>query len=272
MGPLVGNYTIWTPDEPLNQPEGENVSASVLSDGFNFTFTSGSLTVGALHPNEASWGGWGDGNMYTGISLQGTENNWSFYRAVNVSVVGGDSSPCSQPYVAEESFFPIQGCGGFVTIRLQSNTSDVVEPHVWDGRWGPNATLSEPPSCPPATPGAYVWFDTSFHANATGVSAPVRWNLCNLNGTAPLYVRGTAEVPVVVYAPYDGREISASGFETWIGNPLSSTLPPDGNGATAYYEVPEGWIWLLAPVGPTSVPINPDVPLPSLVAFERLAC
>ena len=180
VGPLVGNYTIWTPDEPQNQPEGVNVSASVLSDGFNFTFTSGSLTVGALHPNEASWGGWGDGNMYTGISLQGTENNWSFYRAVNVSVVGGDSSPCSQPYVAEESFFPIQGCGGFVTIRLQSNTSDVVEPHVWDGRWGPNATLSEPPSCPPATPGAYVWFDTSFHANATGVSAPVRWNLCNL--------------------------------------------------------------------------------------------
>ena len=271
LGPLVGTYAIWTPDTPLNKPEGVNVSALVVNGGWNFTFSSGSLTVGAIHPSGDTGGGWGDYGPSFGVSMQGTLNNWSFYLVDNSSVIGSVSNPCTQEYVAEMGLPPYSDCGGLVTLPLENNTSDAVQPHVWDGKLGPNDSGSEPPSCPGATPGAYVWFDTSFHPNATGASAPVRWNLCNQIGTAQLYVPGVAEVPVTVYAPYAGYEISASGFETWTGSAQSvADLPVIIY--TATYGVPEGWTWLLAPVGPTSVPINPDAPLPSLVAFEQEAC
>ncbi len=273
LGSLVGNYVIWTPDQPLNKPEGTNVSAFVTSAGWNFTFTSGSLTVGRIETTPGSGGiGWADLTPNAGISSQGTLNNWSFYRATNTSIIGGDSNACTQPYVAESSAPPFLNCGGFVTIPLQNNSSDLLEPHVWNGLLGPNDSSSEPPSCPGATPGAYVWFDTSFHQNATGASAPVRWDLCNATGSEPLYVPGVVNVPIVVYAPYDGREISASGFETWIGSDQSSAFPPSFGYWTASYEVPAGSSWLLAPIGPAAFPIDPGAPLPALVAFVREAC
>ena len=271
MGALVGTYAIWTPDTPLNKPEGVNVSAAAQAGGWNFTFSSGSVTVGSIHPSDLSAGGWYDGNPAAGISMQGTEVNWSFYSVHNTSVIGTSSNPCTQPYIAEMEFPPVQQCGGFVTIPLIDNTSDVAEPHVWNGKLGLNSSSPEPPNCPPATPGAYIWFDISLHENGTGALAPVQWNLCNLTGSFPLILPGVAEIPVVVHAPYQGREISATGFETWIGLPNGG----DGPGTelwTAGYTVPAGWLWMLAPGGSAFAPIIPQLPLPSLVAFVRLAC
>lgn len=269
LGSYLGTYAIWTPGTPLNKPVGVNVSAFAVSDGWNFTFSSGSLTVGSIHPNPASGGGWGYDGPSSGVALLGSENNWSFYETSNVSEIGSASQPCTQPYVAELGLPPVQSCGGFVTIPLSNNTSDVVEPHVWTGGLGLNASSPEPPSCPAPTPGAYIWFDTSFHENATGVSSPVQWNLCSLVGNTQLYLSGVAEVPVVVYALYDGHEISTKGFETWVGPPQSVGPIEDW---TAYWSIPGGYIWTLAPVGPTASPIDPESPLPSLIAFERSAC
>ncbi len=270
-GDLVGTYAIWTPDTPLNKPEGVNVSAAAQIGGWNFTFSSGSVIVGSIHPSELAAGGWGDRGSASGISMQGAEVNWSFYSVHNTSVIGTSSNPCTQPYVAEMESPPVQQCGGFVTIPLVDNTNDVVEPHVWNGELGVNSSSPEPPNCPPTTPGAYIWFDISFHENATGAAAPVQWNLCNSTGTFPLVLPGVAEIPVVVYAPYEGREISASGAQTWVGLPNGGNTPPI-EFWTANYSVPGGWLWMLAPVGPTPATINPELPLPSLVAFERLAC
>lgn len=272
LGPEIGTYVIWTPDTPLNKPENVTVSASAASDGWNFTFTSGSLTVGTIHPGAGS-GGWGTSNPSAGIALQGTLNNWSFYRVTNASVIGGASNPCTQPYVAELGLSPFPSCGGFVTIPLENNSNDVLEPHVWNGLWGPNDSFSEPPSCPEATPGAYVEFDTSFYYGGTGNSAPVSLDLCGMVGTYPLELVGTAQVPIVVTVPYEGQEISAVGYETWQGS--SNPGPPLPNMfslATASYVLPDGWNWALAPVGPAGSPINPSAPLPALLAFVRSAC
>jgi hypothetical protein len=255
----------------LNKPEGVNVSVAAQTGGWNFTFASGSVTVGSIHPSGLSAGGWGDGNPASGISMQGTLVNWSFYGVHNASVIGTSSNPCTQPYVAEMGYPPTQQCGGFVTIPLADNASDVVEPHVWNGKLGLNSSAPEPPNCPPATPDAYIWFDISFHENATGALAPVQWNLCNLTGSRPLDLPGVAEIPVVVYAPYEGHEISATGYQTWIGLPNGGATPGIELW-TASYTLPAGWLWMLSPVGPTPTPINPEMPLPSLVAFERLAC
>jgi len=271
LGPRVGTYMIWTPDQPLNKPAGVNISAFAIFRGWNFTFASGSVSVGGIRPNESEGFGWGDYSAYGGISMMGSENNWSFYSVSNTTVIGGSSNPCTQPYVASIGQ-AYQSCGGLVTIPLQNNVSDALEPHVWNGLWGPNSSFSEPPTCPAATPGAYIWFDTSYHQNATGTSAPFDWDLCNDTGSVPTYVSGVAEVPIVVYAPLNGRVISASGYETWIGSDRGSLYPPINRIWTAFYEVPTGWDWHLAPVGPTTFPLDPSEPLPALVAFERTAC
>ncbi|MGP8159014.1 MAG: hypothetical protein ACLPWO_05350 [Thermoplasmata archaeon] len=273
LGSLVGSYVIWTPNEPVNKPEGANVSAFVIAAGWNYTFTSGSLTVGGIHPNPESGNGWGDDSPDAGIALQGTLNNWTFYRVTNASVTGGGSNPCTQPYVAELGLPPYPSCGGPVTIPLEDNSSDVLEPHVWNGLWGPNDSFSEPPSCPGATPGTQVWFDTSFHSGGTGNSAPAMLSLCGMVGTFPVELDGIAQVPVVVTVPYAGHEISAAGYETWQGQPNpGQPFPGMDSFATAYYQLPDGWNWTLAPVGPADFPIDTSVPLPALVAFVRSNC
>ena len=182
LGPEIGTYTIWTPNGPLNKPENTTVSAFSVPGASNYIFTSGSLTVGVTPPDEDG-GGWGEGNYSAGIALLGTLNNWTFYRATNASVIGSTSNPCTQPYVAQLGLDPFPTCGGFVTIPLENNSNDVLEPHVWNGLRGPNDSSSEPPSCPEATPGTQVWFDTSFYYGGTGNSAPVTLNLCGKVGS-----------------------------------------------------------------------------------------
>jgi hypothetical protein len=43
LGAQVGNYTIWTPTQIANVPDGGNVSVAI--EEWNLTMTSGSLTV-----------------------------------------------------------------------------------------------------------------------------------------------------------------------------------------------------------------------------------
>jgi hypothetical protein len=266
LGAPIGTYTIWTLDQPLNKPPGVNVSATAESGAWNFTFVSGSLTVGALHPGNSAFG-WGADGPMAGISSMGAEINWTVFGVSNTSVIGSAPGSCTQPYVAEEDLAQAPPCGGFVTIPLANNSSDAVEPHVWNGT---GETSWNPASCPHATAGAYIWFDTSFHAEASGVSAPVSWDLCGQSGEFPLILAASAEIPVVVNVPYDGREVAVHGFESWLGGQFR-LFGPSG-GTTANYTVPGGWTWMLAPVGPVSIALNPGAYLPSLVAFERLPC
>ena len=265
----IGTYTIWTPDPLVNKPEGVNVS--VFTSAFNYTFTSGSLTVGQLPANAKGGGGYGDDGPDSGIFSMWTDINWTFYRTTNVSEVGGTPGPCTQAYLAERDL-PALGGGGLVTIPLVNSSSDLIEPHIWNGTPGINGTQG--PGYPVQTPGTFVWFDTAFHADGSGAAAPVTWNLCNLPGDWPLALVGVARIPVDITAVYQGKDITSSGFMNWYGDPNAGIVEGSGIGsdASAYYSVPGGWNWSLAPVGPVSSPIDPSLPLPGLVAFERSAC
>lgn len=262
LGNAIGSYTLFTLVDPLNQPPGVGISASTANDGFNFTFVSGSLTVGAIAP-WGSAGGWGVlvGSQWAGISALGAERNWSVYSTTNTSVIGQTSGPCTQPYVAMMTGPQVATCGGLVNIPLANDSSDLEEPHVWNG-----SGQFPPAGCLPPTPGASIWFDISFHPNGTGPYAPVDWNLCNSSGTLNLNLADPGVVPIVLSVPYDGRTISIVGVQTWGAG--------TGSFYTAQYVVPAGWIWRLAPVGPATVALNPAPggTVQNLLAFERLAC
>jgi hypothetical protein len=271
LGAEIGSYSIWTPYVLLNQPDQTEVSMAAETNAWNYTFTSGSLTTGALPVGSTgSWGGFGNDGPSGGVLAEFQDSSWTFYHAVNKTVIGNSPGPCTQPYVAKVG--ASLGCGGLLTIPLYPNNStDSNEPHIWNsstavsGTWGPG--------CPVQTPGTYVWFDNSYSANGVGNYAPVDLNLCGWNSTYPLWLDGTARIPVIVTVPYQGRDVSASGFISWYGQPNAGPpLSGQATGITAYYALPGGWNWSLAPVGPAAFPINPGEPLPGLIAFERSAC
>jgi hypothetical protein len=278
LGPAVGTYTIWTPTAIVNIPDGGsvgyNVSYSYVGDrslsSWNYTFTSGSLTVGSIPAGPiASGGGPGESAPSAGIFATYADFNWTFYRTENVSQAGGVSNPCTQPYVGEMSW-PAAGCESlWSVIPLANNSTDVNEPHVWNGTTGEDTSYQ--PGCPYGTAGTSVWFDSSFHVAGTGAAAPVQWNLCNSQAPQELEVTGLAQVPVQVTVPLGNGSITATGLLRWISQPPQGVVEP-----TVTYNVPGGWMWTLAPVGPVSsglsVPSS-EVPSPSgLVAFIRTAC
>jgi hypothetical protein len=186
-------------------------------------------------------------------------------------VVGSAAQPCTQLYVAEIG--DALGGGGQLLVPFPNDFSDANDPHVWNGTAGMNGSQGCP-DCPVQSPGAYIWFDTSFHGSGTGVSAPVNWDLCGSSGDFPLVLMSTARIPVVVHVPYQGHDVSSSGFLNWFGNPNGGWFGGPGGLSmdTATYSVPGGWNWTLAPVGPATSAISPVAPLPSLVAFVRSAC
>ncbi|MGA8664800.1 MAG: hypothetical protein WB809_07035 [Thermoplasmata archaeon] len=241
---------------------------SYANDEWNVTVSSGSLNLNVLTPQTGpvtgSWAG-GSGLNRAGIAVMYGDFNWTIYATENSSAIVA-SDPCTQPYAAE-LVVPGGACGGFDYVALPNNTTDTIEPHVWNGTTGFNGT-EQYPGCPVQTPGTYVWFDSSLHLDESGVQAAVNWNLCGVSGFKSLVLNGIAEVPVVLHVPYQGEAISVTATLEWYDNPST----PAHQGPTAGYLVPGGWNWTLAPVGPTSSAINPDLPLPSLVAFERTAC
>ena len=267
LGDKIGTYTIWTPNQLVNIPDGGNVSYATSE--WNVADSSGSLTLNKLQPPggpvQSSLSG-GSGLNRAGIWVGYGDYNWTFYRAVNDSVTGESSAPCGQPYVAELNL-PGGGCGGWAVVPLIDNTTDAVEPHVWNGTAGFNGT-EDYPGCPVQTPGTYASFDSSLHGGLSGAQAEVNWNLCGVSGFKPLVLFGIAEVPVALHVPFEGNEISVMAkIESYDSPALKIYLGP-----TVSYLVPGGWNWTLAPVGPVGSAINPDLPLHGLIAFERMPC
>ncbi len=266
LGDLVGTYEIYTVLTPMNKPTGVDVGTVAATGGLNFTFTSGSLTVGGLRIGPGT-AGWADYSPHDGISAMGAEENWSVYSVRNTTRLGEIAAPCTQAYVAEITPGSIPTCSGFLTLPLADNDSDTMEPHVWDGTGNDtgagNGTYWWGYGCSAATPGARYWFDTSFHTGSAASAPAVTWNLCGDAGRHPLVVSGPVRVPIVVTVPSSGGPLSAHGFMSWDAGPGSST---------ANYSLPGGWIWQLAPVGPVSTPWHLPGPLSATVAFERASC
>ena len=263
MGPEVGSYWIWTPVVLANIPDGGSVDINWTE--WNVTLTSGSLSLNSLVPssNPAAAGEW-DGVGSSGIAGESTLVQWTFFHTRNMTAVESGANPCTQPYIATTSV-PYGGCGRIGdVIAIPENQTDVTEPHVWN-------VTSEIGSdiCPPPTPGAYVWFDSSFHPSGSGNLAPESWSLCGLSGGFGLLrLRSVAQVPVDVTVPYQGHDIDTTGYLSWAEPPGTS----NGSAPTVVYHLSAGWMWSLAPVGPASTPVNPTSNLPSLVAFVRSAC
>jgi hypothetical protein len=266
LGSVAGTYVIWSPGAMVNNPDGGAASFNASVGSWNYTFTSGSLSVGSLAPSPVGRGN-GEGNSVpsTGVFADYADFNWTFYHTVNVSRVGASSDPCTQPYVAVRGFPAVNRESLWSTIPIPDNSTDAVEPHVWNGTTGQNSTHGT--DCGLRTPGTYVWFDSAFHGNGTAPAGPVRWDLCNASGLKRLDLMGLAQLPVRVVAPLEGGSVSAVGYLEWISEP-----PPGVFAPTATYVVPGGWVWTLAPVGPVSSAIDPNAPLPGLVAFVRSAC
>ena len=267
LGAEVGTYTIWTPMQMINIPDGGNVTFA--TDEWNITVASGSLTLNPLEPPQGpiqSGVSGGSGLNRAGIWVQYGDLNWTFYHTSNISLIGASPGPCTQSYVAEIDL-PGGGCGGWAVMPLANNASDAVEPHVWNGTAGFNGSETYP-GCPQQSTGTYTWFDTSLHTGATGPAQPIDWNLCGVTGNHSLVLNGVAQLPIVLNVEVNGADIAVAGLLRWCDSPALHVY----SGPTVTYLVPGGWNWTLGPVGPTPAPIDPDLPLPGLVAFTRSAC
>lgn len=258
MGDRVGSASIWTPLELINIPDGGSVSFDMSR--WNWTFTSGSLVVGGRSVSDggasASLGG-------SEAGIFGTEGlaQWGFFAARNVSSAFGVNHPCTQPYVAEDESALECGAAGNLSaiLPLPNNASDAVELH----------SVPSNPCLPDenATPGAELWFDTSFHeaSGTTNQSATIA--LCGPLYPYPLNITlpGVAEYPIVVSMQLHGRAIQATGFTWWSSGGL-------GYGPTVGYSLPNGWIWNVTSVVPGVLPSVGDPTTTALLAFERSAC
>jgi hypothetical protein len=77
LGAEIGHYVIWTPLTLLNKEVAMNVSAAQFA--WNYTFSSGSLTVGALPSEpEGAAEGEGDFNSWGGLHVSFQDHNWTF--------------------------------------------------------------------------------------------------------------------------------------------------------------------------------------------------
>jgi hypothetical protein len=267
LGPQLGVYTVWTPIQVINVPDGGGVAYGASE--WNVTVRSGSLVLNPLQNWTGSLVGTiggGSGPNRSGLWVEYGDFNWTFYEARNSSVVNQAPGPCTQAYVAQITV-PGGACGGWDIVGLADNATDTVEPHVWNGTAGFNGT-EDYSDCPVQTPGTYVTFDSSMHTAGSGAMAGVDWNLCGDTGHRTLALSGVAQVPEVLHVPYGGGGISVSATLLWYDAPGGFGYL----GPSTSYQVPAGWNWTLAPVGPASFPIEPIQDLPSLVAFIRAPC
>ncbi len=203
--PEVGSASIWTPGDLVNAPDGG--SAGLGDDRLNWVFMSGSLVVGMTPPD-------GGGSISPGANQVGIVGviglaQWNFFGAQNVSSAFGTDDPCTQPYVAEEVGGLTCGASGNLTtiLPLPDNSSDAVELHE-----------VPPQTCTPtetSTPGAALWFDTSFHTGnaSTGtVSESIR--LCGPLFPDPLSITlpAVAKYQIVVSMHLPIGPIRSSGY------------------------------------------------------------
>jgi hypothetical protein len=253
LGKDIGTYLVWTPLTLVNIPDGGGVSVS--QNSWNYTMTSGSVTL-TSPPANTGLTGEQSSPPSSGIFNTFEETNWTFYETQNVSPSGSTAVPCTQPYIAEFTG-AYDDCFASPTLPLQNNTSDAIEPHSsnWSGF---------SPECPAPSPGAYVWFNTSFPLPATGAST--RLNLCGQSGFDTLAAYTPVQLPIAVNVPFQGREISSVGHLSWQGVDSAADEP------SVTYNVPADWMWEVAPIGPTHSPLNLSRTLTQLLAFERFPC
>ncbi len=260
LGAEIGSASIWTPSVLVNVPLGG--SAAFGARYLNWTFSSGSVTVGAPWPENGGMA------LYPGHSEVGINGvlglaNWSFYVAENRSQAFGASDPCTQPYVtAISSSLTCATIGNLSTVLvLPDNSSDAVQPHT---------VPPQPCSYDQATPGASLWFDTSFHASgSSGQGTSVTLNLCGPAFTAPLNVSVTSRVayPIEVNMSLNGRVVTAFGNVLWNGPAGLPVGVP-----TAEYLLPQGWIWNVSSIGSGTLPTVESPVATALLAFERTPC
>ena len=259
LGQRIGTYTVFSPIFLANIPDGGFANVSLA--GWNYTFASGSVSVGAI---EASDGSIGVAHVvpYAGIQAAWWDVNWTFYSTMNTSSGGAVSHPCTQPYIAENGGG--LGCGGFVVMPIANNSSDASDPHFWSGEGAFNGSESYP-GCPTQTPGTSVWFNTSFGWSSSESSPPPTIDLCQSARYFPETVSGTVNIPIQIFVPFDGRNISASGDLIW------SSFDYNGQ-PTISYELAPGYWYEMSPIGPTQEQTGQSFPGPSSIAFERFNC
>jgi len=261
IGSEVDSAWVWTPGALVNVPDGG--SAAYVADRANYTFTSGSLTVGALPALGAGGETLLPGANETGINGDVGLAQWGLFSTHNVSSAFGGFGPCTQPYVAERLSPLICGASGNLSavLALPDNSSDAIQLHSVP----PEACASGGEN---ATPGAELWFDTSYHSTSTGQGNQFESiSLCQPSYQGPLNVTLTkaAEYPIEVRMMLSGATIRTEGYMTWNG-----TGPPVF-GSVAY-SLPHGWVWNIATVVPGVLPTLGDPTTTSLLAFERTAC
>ena len=259
LGPPIGTYTILTPTNLANIPDGGY--ASYTTYGWNYTMVSGSVTIGDLKPMPPFWTTVAHTVPASGVLSDWADFNWTFYRTENVTVTGAAPTPCTQPFLAQIQFYGVCGGSGMV-IPISNNSTDASDPHTWSGNSQYNGTGAQ---CPTLTPGAYVWFNTSFDASGSSWGKPVDLNLCNRAGYYPLEADGQVQIPVRVVVPFDGSVISSAGYLTWSAFGYS-------HNQSILYEIPMGWNWLLSQLGPSSQSLAMSTGHVPAVGFERLAC
>lgn len=259
LGREIGSASIWTPGILVNVPF--LGSAAFSSNQIEWIFSSGSLQVGAT-PRDGG-GGLSPGPPEFGINGFFGLANWSFFEAQNHSQAFGTGTPCTQPYVAEiTSALSCGALGNLSTILvLPNNVSDAVQPHTIPLSYSCNQGMTP-------SPGASIWFDTSYHVGGTsGSGASESLRLCGFPYTAPLNVSlwGPASYPIVVSMLADGQTIRATGNFVWSdSNPHASPA--------AEYSLPNGWVWNVSTVGPGTLPTPSNPSTTSLLAFERSSC
>jgi len=259
LGSSIGTYTILTPNDLANIPDGGY--ASITAYGWNYTMVSGGVTVGPLKPMPPFSITVTHTVPASGILSDWADFNWTFYRTQNTTVAGAASAPCTQPFLAQVQFYGV--CGGVgMVISISNNSTDASDPHTWSGNSEYNGTGVE---CPTLTPGAYVWFNTSFDPSDSSWGKPVDLNLCNQSGYYPLEADGQVQIPVRVVVPLGGTVISSVGYLTWSAFGYS-------HNQSILYDLPMGWNWLLSPVGPSSQSFDLGTGHVPAVGFERSAC
>ena len=266
LGAGLETFTIWTPLQLINIPDGGNISFA--TNEWNVTALIGlvdSESTPALRGS--STGGLSGGSGLNGpdrVQGPGTSTGPSIGRSTTRRLAYLPA-PAASP--TSPSWFRAVRAGGGLWSRWP--TTRQTPSNRMHGTAPPPQRHGDLRGVQFKRPGrTEFWFDSEFQTSGTGITQPVVWNLCGVSGFLPLVLSDVAQVPVALVVPFQGTDISVTSMLEWNdSSALRVYLGP-----TVSYLVPGGWSWTLSPVGPVASGINPSSPLPGLVAFERSAC
>ena len=254
LGDRVGLYNVSAPQLIANAPylggAGVNESAQ------NWTFSSGDVVLGNHVHSNGGFGTWFAGGG-GGLLLDEDQPIFAVYSVHNTSgPLPGDSHPCTQSYVAETVSSGYCGDVGFAGYPVPDPSNDSVEPRIF------NSSCPNIPNGSGIRPGGFMAIDNTFPANpAPGLVQTL--DLCSWTTNFSQDVHGAVALPIILYAPLDGRLLSIPGYLWWVSTFIDTP--------TASYSLPSGAIWRVATVGIFSENSSGLLP-PGLLAFERTPC